>query len=83
MSDKPIIDRAPVSGLAPGRPSPDSDPDEAAPPTPEKDWLRFDFKPGASPEQIAKILMESLARHSDDGEDDDGVAVDRGTFLAR
>jgi hypothetical protein len=47
-------------------------PDEDDPPAPS--FIRFDFPPGSTPEEIACILMESLAKHDDDdgdGDDDD------------
>lgn len=45
-------------------------PDEDDPP-PGKNWIRFDWPPGSTPEEIARILMESLAKHPPQGKPDD------------
>jgi hypothetical protein len=75
---KTIIERCwaevladPGRGLAPGRPPTNAEHAGDDPP-PGKNWVLFDFPPGATPEEIACILMESLAKHpSPKGEDDD------------
>jgi hypothetical protein len=52
-----------VEKLLDGPPAND-DPDE------DSDWIRFDFPPGSTPEEIARILMESIRAHADDDKAD-------------
>ena len=59
----------PVKKLLDGPPAKGEHADDDPPPG--KDWVRFDFPPGSTPEQIARILMESMAKHPPKGKPDD------------
>lgn len=53
-------------------PPPPDETDEGTAPSPEKNWERFIFPRDATPEDIARILMESIRAHADDHDEDDG-----------
>jgi hypothetical protein len=54
--------KKPLDGL-PANDDHGDDHADDAPPPPGNDWVRFDFKPGSTPEEIARILMEWKATH--------------------